>query len=147
MCAFLKAMGQHVGSTICELQVGMGPCGELRYPSYMMWGVSGHKTSETQSFNQDLSLKKNGSFGCEKKTDTFSFVTTCQVQRLELAWSGTHHVHGSQTSQPTVAFNAPIPLGSGYDSGMLKMLKESLLNPVELVALGLFKHLEKMKII
>ena len=36
MTAFLKAMGSHVGSTICELQVGMGPCGELRYPSYMM---------------------------------------------------------------------------------------------------------------
>lgn len=48
MAAFLKAMGSHVGSTICELQarelkrrsvspqVGMGPCGELRYPSYMM---------------------------------------------------------------------------------------------------------------
>ncbi|CAE7818865.1 unnamed protein product [Symbiodinium sp. CCMP2456] len=36
MAAFLKAMGNHVGSTICELQVGMGPCGELRYPSYLM---------------------------------------------------------------------------------------------------------------
>jgi len=36
MTAFLKAMGQHIGSTVCELQVGMGPCGELRYPSYMM---------------------------------------------------------------------------------------------------------------
>ncbi|CAJ1353324.1 unnamed protein product, partial [Effrenium voratum] len=36
MAAFLKAMGSHVGSTICELQVGMGPCGELRYPSYLM---------------------------------------------------------------------------------------------------------------
>lgn len=36
MTAFLKAMGTHVGTTICELQVGMGPCGELRYPSYLM---------------------------------------------------------------------------------------------------------------
>ncbi|CAK8985774.1 unnamed protein product [Durusdinium trenchii] len=36
MTAFLKFMGSHVGNTICELQVGMGPCGELRYPSYMM---------------------------------------------------------------------------------------------------------------
>jgi beta-amylase len=36
MSAFLKAMGAHVGTTICELQVGMGPCGELRYPSYLM---------------------------------------------------------------------------------------------------------------
>ncbi|OLP92643.1 ADP-ribosylation factor [Symbiodinium microadriaticum] len=36
MAAFLRAMGNHVGSTICELQVGMGPCGELRYPSYLM---------------------------------------------------------------------------------------------------------------
>jgi len=36
MAAFLKAMGTHVASTICELQVGMGPCGELRYPSYLM---------------------------------------------------------------------------------------------------------------
>lgn len=36
MVAFIKAMGDHVGTTICELQVGMGPCGELRYPSYLM---------------------------------------------------------------------------------------------------------------
>eukprot|EP00440_Ansanella_granifera_P076488 gb/GFBE01083001.1/.p1 GENE.gb/GFBE01083001.1/~~gb/GFBE01083001.1/.p1 ORF type:complete len:475 (+),score=118.47 gb/GFBE01083001.1/:1-1425(+) len=36
MTAFVKAMGSHFGTTICELQVGMGPCGELRYPSYLM---------------------------------------------------------------------------------------------------------------
>jgi len=36
MAAFVKSMGKHVGTTICELQVGMGPCGELRYPSYLM---------------------------------------------------------------------------------------------------------------
>mmetsp|Transcript_62908 Transcript_62908/g.111737 ORF Transcript_62908/g.111737 Transcript_62908/m.111737 type:complete len:485 (-) Transcript_62908:128-1582(-) len=34
--AFVKAVGSHMGTTICELQVGMGPCGELRYPSYLM---------------------------------------------------------------------------------------------------------------
>mmetsp|Transcript_107925 Transcript_107925/g.336613 ORF Transcript_107925/g.336613 Transcript_107925/m.336613 type:complete len:481 (-) Transcript_107925:69-1511(-) len=36
MLAFIQAMGGHTGSTIRELQVGMGPCGELRYPSYLM---------------------------------------------------------------------------------------------------------------
>jgi len=36
MLAFLAACREHIGSTIGEVQVGMGPCGELRYPSYMM---------------------------------------------------------------------------------------------------------------
>lgn len=36
MAAFLAACKEFIGSTVCELQVGMGPCGELRYPSYMM---------------------------------------------------------------------------------------------------------------
>jgi hypothetical protein len=39
MAAFLDAMGNDlVGSTVVELQVGCGPCGELRYPSYPMAG-------------------------------------------------------------------------------------------------------------
>jgi len=44
MKAFVAAMGAYIGSTICELQVGMGPCGELRYPSYMIsngWSYPG----------------------------------------------------------------------------------------------------------
>lgn len=33
--AFLNAVGpEYVGSTVVELQIGCGPCGELRYPSY-----------------------------------------------------------------------------------------------------------------
>jgi len=34
MEAFAKAFEEHLGDTITEIQVGMGPCGELRYPSY-----------------------------------------------------------------------------------------------------------------
>lgn len=34
--AFASACGDHLGSTVGELQVGLGPCGELRYPSYML---------------------------------------------------------------------------------------------------------------
>lgn len=44
MAAFLTSCKDYVGSTICEMQVGMGPCGELRYPSYMMskgWNYPG----------------------------------------------------------------------------------------------------------
>ncbi|XP_051182790.1 beta-amylase 2, chloroplastic [Lolium perenne] len=34
MRAFRDHMAPYMGSTICEIQVGMGPAGELRYPSY-----------------------------------------------------------------------------------------------------------------
>jgi len=34
--AFCEHFKQHLGSTIVEMQVGLGPCGELRYPSYRM---------------------------------------------------------------------------------------------------------------
>ncbi len=34
MRAFRDAMAPYLGITICEIQVGMGPAGELRYPSY-----------------------------------------------------------------------------------------------------------------
>jgi beta-amylase len=36
IAAFASACGDHLGSTVSEIQVGMGPCGELRYPSYML---------------------------------------------------------------------------------------------------------------
>merc|ERR1712216_240256 len=36
IAAFCKSCGDHIGTTVCEIQVGMGPCGELRYPSYML---------------------------------------------------------------------------------------------------------------
>eukprot|EP00931_Biecheleriopsis_adriatica_P100231 TRINITY_DN7537_c0_g1_i4.p1 TRINITY_DN7537_c0_g1~~TRINITY_DN7537_c0_g1_i4.p1 ORF type:complete len:448 (-),score=58.71 TRINITY_DN7537_c0_g1_i4:92-1435(-) len=35
MASFATAAADFLGSTIVEIQVGMGPCGELRYPSYM----------------------------------------------------------------------------------------------------------------
>ncbi|KAM3262251.1 hypothetical protein ACQJBY_052762 [Aegilops geniculata] len=34
MRAFRDHMAPYMGNTICEIQVGMGPAGELRYPSY-----------------------------------------------------------------------------------------------------------------
>ncbi|KAM0922174.1 hypothetical protein ACQ4PT_006393 [Festuca glaucescens] len=34
MRAFRDHLAPYMGSTICEIQVGMGPAGELRYPSY-----------------------------------------------------------------------------------------------------------------
>mmetsp|Transcript_16713 Transcript_16713/g.27925 ORF Transcript_16713/g.27925 Transcript_16713/m.27925 type:complete len:450 (+) Transcript_16713:51-1400(+) len=51
MTAFKSALGSHVGSTISEIQVGAGPCGELRYPSYQMdkWSFCG--VGEFQSYN------------------------------------------------------------------------------------------------
>jgi len=44
MRAFMTACRTYIGDTIQEMQVGMGPCGELRYPSYMMskgWNYPG----------------------------------------------------------------------------------------------------------
>lgn len=45
MKAFAEAMEVHIqDGTIVEIQVGMGPCGELRYPSYMLshgWNYPG----------------------------------------------------------------------------------------------------------
>jgi Glycosyl hydrolase family 14 len=57
MGAFLEAMGEDlVGSTVVELQVGCGPCGELRYPSYPlangMWAFPG--MGELQCFDQRM---------------------------------------------------------------------------------------------
>ena len=51
MIAFKDSLGAHVGSTITEIQVGAGPCGELRYPSYQMdkWSFCG--VGEFQSYN------------------------------------------------------------------------------------------------
>jgi beta-amylase len=34
MTAFSNAMSDMLGTVILEVVVGMGPCGELRYPSY-----------------------------------------------------------------------------------------------------------------
>ena len=34
MTAFRAAMGSDFGSVLTEVAVGMGPCGELRYPAY-----------------------------------------------------------------------------------------------------------------
>lgn len=41
--AFSEAFAQDIGSTITELQVGMGPAGELRYPAYQLahWSFCG----------------------------------------------------------------------------------------------------------
>jgi len=36
MAGFARACTEHLGTTVIEIQVGMGPCGELRYPSYML---------------------------------------------------------------------------------------------------------------
>jgi len=36
IAAFVAHCSEHLGTTIVEIQVGMGPCGELRYPSYML---------------------------------------------------------------------------------------------------------------
>jgi hypothetical protein len=34
MAAFRTAMGEDFGTVLTEVAVGMGPCGELRYPAY-----------------------------------------------------------------------------------------------------------------
>eukprot|EP00928_Gymnodinium_smaydae_P100861 TRINITY_DN9_c0_g1_i1.p1 TRINITY_DN9_c0_g1~~TRINITY_DN9_c0_g1_i1.p1 ORF type:complete len:523 (+),score=152.70 TRINITY_DN9_c0_g1_i1:91-1569(+) len=44
IAAFASACSDFLGSTVHELQIGMGPCGELRYPSYMLsqgWNYPG----------------------------------------------------------------------------------------------------------
>lgn len=43
LSAFSFAMGNWMGSLIEEVQVGLGPCGELRYPSYQLahWSFCG----------------------------------------------------------------------------------------------------------
>lgn len=57
IAAFLKAMGEELlASTVVELQVGCGPCGELRYPSYPlgsgMWEFPG--MGELQCFDSRM---------------------------------------------------------------------------------------------
>eukprot|EP00931_Biecheleriopsis_adriatica_P060881 TRINITY_DN36572_c0_g1_i1.p1 TRINITY_DN36572_c0_g1~~TRINITY_DN36572_c0_g1_i1.p1 ORF type:complete len:857 (-),score=154.33 TRINITY_DN36572_c0_g1_i1:44-2614(-) len=42
--AFARSCAEHMGVTITEIQVSMGPCGELRYPSYLLskgWSYPG----------------------------------------------------------------------------------------------------------
>lgn len=44
IAAFATACGDHLGTTVIEIQIGMGPCGELRYPSYLQsngWNYPG----------------------------------------------------------------------------------------------------------
>mmetsp|Transcript_69171 Transcript_69171/g.200329 ORF Transcript_69171/g.200329 Transcript_69171/m.200329 type:complete len:500 (-) Transcript_69171:36-1535(-) len=44
MTSFATAFEPFLGSTVVEIQVGMGPCGELRYPSYQLsqgWNYPG----------------------------------------------------------------------------------------------------------
>lgn len=54
--AFVEEMRKHglLGTTVTELQVGLGPCGELRYPSYTMsrWEFPG--IGEFQCFDKYL---------------------------------------------------------------------------------------------
>lgn len=54
MSAFCEKLSTHVSTTISEIQVGMGPCGELRYPSYPMpqWVFPG--IGEFQCFDEHL---------------------------------------------------------------------------------------------
>eukprot|EP01029_Cantina_marsupialis_P010733 TRINITY_DN243_c0_g2_i1.p1 TRINITY_DN243_c0_g2~~TRINITY_DN243_c0_g2_i1.p1 ORF type:complete len:444 (-),score=148.38 TRINITY_DN243_c0_g2_i1:416-1747(-) len=63
MDAFMNAMGDLMGSTVEELQVGLGPCGEARYPGYQLnhWHFCG--VGEFQSYNSyavnDLKAEAN----------------------------------------------------------------------------------------
>lgn len=43
VAAFASALRPHLGSTVVELQVGLGPAGELRYPAYPLdrWSFCG----------------------------------------------------------------------------------------------------------
>lgn len=65
MEAFSEAFGSDLGSLITELMVGMGPCGELRYPSYPLdrWNYCG--IGQFQAFDvhalADLRLHANAS--------------------------------------------------------------------------------------
>eukprot|EP01029_Cantina_marsupialis_P010730 TRINITY_DN243_c0_g1_i1.p1 TRINITY_DN243_c0_g1~~TRINITY_DN243_c0_g1_i1.p1 ORF type:complete len:436 (-),score=162.00 TRINITY_DN243_c0_g1_i1:412-1719(-) len=50
--AFIDAMGDLIGSTIDELQIGLGPCGETRFPGYQLshWSFCG--VGEFQSYDK-----------------------------------------------------------------------------------------------
>jgi len=52
MAAFKNAMGTRLGSTINEVQVGLGPCGELRYPAYQLdrWAFPGIGEFQVEPF-------------------------------------------------------------------------------------------------
>ncbi|KAK2943044.1 putative Beta-amylase 3, chloroplastic [Blattamonas nauphoetae] len=54
MTAFKSAMGSYFGTTIEEIQVGCGPCGELRYPSYVtsVWKFPG--VGEFQCYDEGM---------------------------------------------------------------------------------------------
>lgn len=54
MQAFADAMGSRMGSIVEEVQVGLGPCGELRYPGYQMdrWSFPG--VGEFQAYSDKM---------------------------------------------------------------------------------------------
>mmetsp|Transcript_12690 Transcript_12690/g.33519 ORF Transcript_12690/g.33519 Transcript_12690/m.33519 type:complete len:492 (+) Transcript_12690:74-1549(+) len=82
MAAFGEAFGKYLGSTIVEIQVGMGPCGELRYPSYQMsqgWNYPGvglimaHDDGMTQMLKEAAAKAGHPEYekvpaGCPKNT-------------------------------------------------------------------------------
>ncbi len=51
MSAFKSSLSAYMGTTITTLEVGAGPCGELRYPSYQLdkWSFCG--VGEFQSYD------------------------------------------------------------------------------------------------
>eukprot|EP01125_Pyxidicula_operculata_P021785 TRINITY_DN8637_c0_g1_i1.p1 TRINITY_DN8637_c0_g1~~TRINITY_DN8637_c0_g1_i1.p1 ORF type:complete len:445 (-),score=89.28 TRINITY_DN8637_c0_g1_i1:135-1469(-) len=61
--SFVQNFGSYIGNTIVELQIGLGPAGELRYPSYQLshWSFPG--VGEFQCYDRYLlaSLKQAAS--------------------------------------------------------------------------------------
>jgi len=93
MQAFLLACGKHVGTTVVELQVGMGPCGELRYPSYLLsngWNYPGmgcvmaHDAGMLRMLKQMTGLEEPPK-GLPEEKDQNEGPETCQIFRASQA--------------------------------------------------------------
>lgn len=57
MQSFAQTFKSFLGSTILEIQVGLGPAGELRYPAYKWNSFPG--VGEFQVNSQDLKFDHN----------------------------------------------------------------------------------------
>jgi len=91
MRSFATSFSAFLGCTVVEIQVGMGPCGELRYPSYMLsegWEYPGvglimaHDSGMQQMLRDAAASAGKKAFGCvpdSAPTDTNGSPESCAL--------------------------------------------------------------------
>lgn len=137
MAAFAQSFAPYLGNTVVEIQVGMGPCGELRYPSYMMsqsWNYPGvglimaHDSGMTRMLKEAANAAGKAKYGavpdsCPKDTNAMPDDTPLFVQ----SGSGESHRTG------------------GHGAFFLKWYHDSLLKHGQSVLSEACKAFPKMK--